>query len=42
MLNSSSAWNWWNFEHNIMRECENPLFLPTDRITDIFFVSQLL
>ena len=26
MFNSNSAWNWWDFVHNIMHECDNPLF----------------
>ena len=26
MFSSNSAWNWWNFVHNIMHECDNPLF----------------
>ena len=26
MCNSNSAWNWWNFVHDIMHECDNPLF----------------
>ena len=25
MFNSNSAWNWWNFVHN-MKVCDNPLF----------------
>ena len=38
---SNSAWNCWNFVHNILYQCYNPL-LPSDRIAIDFFVSQLL
>ena len=43
MFNSNSAWNRWNFVHNINYAWMwQSTFFPRDRITDIFFVSQLL
>ena len=43
MFNSNSAWNWWNFVHNIMHESDNIHFFYLQIVLQTsFFVSELL